>query len=71
MLEPCSRELSDQRTLELVGTIGTGLDYRFGDRWITGLAVTAQRSVVAEVPFQTIAATFHISYYFYPEGAGP
>lgn len=67
---PCMTDLDRLRTMELVGTLGAGLDYRLGDHWIAGLAVFAQRAVVAEAPFQTIVATFHISYYFYPEGAG-
>lgn len=71
VIKPCSLELNDQTTMELLGTLGAGLDLRLGDHWITGLAVTAQRSVVSDVPFQTIAAIFHFSYYFYPEGAGP
>jgi hypothetical protein len=67
----CSFTLPDQAALELVGTLGAGLDYRLGDHWIAGLAVTAQRAALAEAPFHAIAATFHVSYYFYPEGAGP
>jgi hypothetical protein len=67
---PCITDLDRQSTMELVGTLGTGVDYRLGEHWITGLAVSAQRTMVAESPFQTIVATFHISYYFYPEGAG-
>lgn len=57
--------------MEVVGTLGAGLDYRLGDHWVAGLAMTAQRTVIGETPFQSLAATFHISYYFYPEGAGP
>jgi hypothetical protein len=68
--EPCSEARPTSATLELVGTLGAGLDYRLGDRWITGLSVTAQRAALAEAPFHTIAVTFHISYYFYPDGAG-
>jgi hypothetical protein len=65
------RDLSDRMALQLIGTVGAGLDYRLGDQWIAGLAVTGQHALLAEAPFQSIAATFHISYYFYPEGAGP
>lgn len=67
----CADELPDHATLDLLGTLGVGLDYRLGDRWVTGVAVTGQRAVMAEAPFHTIAVTFHFSYYFYPEGAGP
>ena len=67
---PCIRATDRQTTMDLVGTLGAGLDYRLGDNWITGLAVSAQRAVVTEARFQTIVATFHISYYFYPEGDG-
>ncbi|HWN66749.1 MAG TPA: hypothetical protein VNM90_03865, partial [Haliangium sp.] len=69
--DPCAHEQPAQATLELLGTLGVGLDYRLGDHWITGLNVTAQRALLAEASFHTIAVTFHISYYFYPEGAGP
>lgn len=67
----CSENLPDQAMLEIVGTLGAGLDYRLGDHWVAGVAVTGQRAALAEAPFHTIAATFHFSYYFYPEGAGP
>lgn len=69
--EMCSAALRDQKTLELVGTLGAGLDYRLGDHWVAGMAVTARRAALAEAPFHAIAAAFHISYYFYPQGAGP
>lgn len=65
------RALPDHVALELIGTVGAGLDYRLDDHWIAGLAVTGQHALLAEAPFQSIAATFQISYYFYPEGAGP
>jgi hypothetical protein len=58
-------------TFEIVGTLGAGLDYRIGDHWIAGMSVTARRALAGESLFQAIAATFHLSYYFYPEGAGP
>jgi hypothetical protein len=57
--------------MEMVGTLGAGLDYRLGDHWVAGLATTVQRTVIGEAPFQSLAATFHFSYYLYPEGAGP
>jgi hypothetical protein len=69
--DPCAHERPARATLELVGTLGAGLDYRLGDHWIAGLSLTAQRAALAEAPFHTIAVTFHISYYFYPEGAEP
>lgn len=59
------------QALDLTGTLGAGLDYRVADHWIAGLGMTVRRALVAESPFQTFAATFHLSYYFYPEGAGP
>ncbi len=71
MLKPCAHELHDRATLELVGTLGGGLDYRLGDHWIVGMSVTAEHAALTEAPFHTVAATFHFSYYFYPEGAGP
>lgn len=69
--ESCSHRRPDHEALELVGTLGAGLDYRLGDHWIAGLAATAQHAAQTEAPFHTIAVTFHFSYYFYPEGAGP
>jgi Outer membrane protein beta-barrel domain len=69
--DPCIGTPPARASPELVGTLGAGLDYRLGDHWITGLSVTAQRAALAEAPFHAIAVTFHFSYYFYPEGAGP
>jgi hypothetical protein len=65
------RDLSEHLAIELLGTVGAGLDYRLDDHWIAGMAVTGQHALLAEAPFQAIAATFYISYNFYPEGAGP
>lgn len=58
-------------TFEIVAALGAGLDYRLGDHWIAGVGITARRAVAGESSFQAVAATFHLSYYFYPEGAGP
>jgi hypothetical protein len=70
--EPYQRARPGWRlAIEPVGSLGAGLDYRLGDHWIMGVAVNVQRSVLAEATFQAIAPTFHVSYYFYPEGAGP
>jgi hypothetical protein len=72
VMEPYMGRLREQwLAVELVGTLGAGLDYRLDDHWMVGLAVTTQRSVLPEATFQGIAATFRLSYYFYPEGAGP
>jgi hypothetical protein len=68
--EICDHALADRATLELVGTLGAGLDYRLGDRWLAGMAVTTQRAALVEAEFSAVAVTFHFSYYFYPEGAG-
>lgn len=69
--EPCWYDVPEQVALELVGTLGAGLDYRLGDAWIAGLNVAAQRAALDVAHFHTFAVTFHLSYYFYPEGAGP
>ena len=71
MPETCDYNPVDRAKLELVGTLGAGLDYRFGDRWLAGMAVTTQRAALVEAGFSAVAVTFHFSYYFYPEGAGP
>lgn len=69
--EPCWQDLTDEVALELVGTLGAGLDYRLGDHWIAGLNAAAQRVLLPDAAFRAIAVMFHFSYYFYPEGAGP
>lgn len=55
-------------TLDLVGTLGAGFDYRFagpGDHWVLGGLVMAQRGLLSTGPqFEAKAVMLHVAYYF-------
>jgi hypothetical protein len=54
-------------TLDLIGTLGAGFDYRFtgpGDHWVVGGLVTLQRALLSTGPrYEAKAVMFHVAYY--------
>lgn len=61
----CIKTADPRWNVEIIGTLGLGLDYRFAAHWILGGNVTLQRDVLAGPGFDAIGGTFHIAYYWY------
>jgi hypothetical protein len=55
----------EARHVELVGTLGVGLDYRITGHWLAGAGVTAQRSLSSGPRYRAIAGLLHLAYYWY------
>ena len=56
-----------QVTPEPIGIVGVGLDYRWNERWITGVRVTAQHAVsLQDELYRSVTGFLSISYYWYP-----
>lgn len=52
-------------TLEFVGTLGLGVDFRPADYWVFGILGTVQSAVSDEPRFQAIGGMVHLAHYFY------
>lgn len=53
------------RRVEIVGTLGVGLDYRITGHWLAGVGITVQQSLPIGPRYQAVSGLFHLAYYWY------
>jgi hypothetical protein len=55
-------------TLEMVGAVGAGVDYRVDEHWVMGVSLRVRRSApwVGDEAYGAIGLALHIGYYWYP-----